>query len=72
MVSLDNNSSNIEYECNKCEPDALAVAEEQARDVCAFNSCFVGYHEKLTVLLKNELQILVTKGDHSPVVNDDI
>jgi len=40
--------------------------------VGTLDSCFVGYHEKLSVFLKDELQILVTKRYHSPVVDYDV
>lgn len=70
MVTLNNNSSDVEHKCNKDEPNWLAVAEKQARDMGALNSCFVGHQEELAVFSKHELQILVAKWYNSPVVDD--
>ncbi len=69
---MNNNSGDVEYKGNEGEPNRLAVAKEQARDVGAFNPCFVRNNQQLSVFPKDELQILVTERYYSPVVDDQV
>lgn len=72
VVPVNEDSGNVEYKSDKCKANTLRVAEEEARDVSSFNTGLVRNDKQVIVALENELQVFVSKRNHSAVVNDDV